>query len=56
MTTQQRTASGLTSRIGEGNLIAIGAVAGMIGPLLLLSGLSSKASSDLTNTIPSRKQ
>ena len=39
MTTQQRTASGLTSRIGEGNLIAIGAVAGMIGPLLFTVGL-----------------
>jgi len=38
MTTQQRTASGLTSRIGEGNLIAIGAVAGMIGPLLFTVG------------------
>ena len=38
MTTQQRTASGLTSRIGEGNLIATGAVAGMIGPLLFTVG------------------
>jgi hypothetical protein len=56
MTTQQRTASGLTSRIGEGNLIAIGAVAGMIGRYFLLSGLSSKACSDMTNTIPSRKR
>src|SRR6476620_10821492 len=38
MTTQQRTAPGLPSRIGEGNLIAIGAVAGMIGPLLFTVG------------------
>jgi hypothetical protein len=38
MTTQQRTASGLLSRIGEGNLMAIGAVAGMIGPLLFTVG------------------
>jgi Protein of unknown function (DUF998) len=38
MTTQQRTAPGLPSRIGEGNLIAIGAIAGMIGPLLFTVG------------------
>ena len=38
MTTQQRTAPGLPGRIGQGNLIAIGAVAGMIGPLLFTVG------------------
>ena len=38
MTTQQRTASGLPSQIGEHNLMAIGAVAGMIGPLLFTVG------------------
>jgi hypothetical membrane protein len=38
MTTQQQTASELPGRIGQGNLIAIGAVAGMIGPLLFTVG------------------
>src|SRR6476659_1706297 len=38
MATQQQTASELPGRIGEGNLIAIGAVAGMIGPLLFTVG------------------
>jgi len=38
MTTQQPTASGLPSRIGQGNLIAVGAAAGMIGPLLFTVG------------------
>jgi len=38
MTTQQQTASKLPDRIGQGNLIAIGAVTGMIGPLLFTVG------------------
>jgi len=38
MTTQQQTASKLPGRIGQGNLIAIGAVTGMIGPLLFTVG------------------
>jgi hypothetical protein len=38
MTTQQQAASELPGRIGEGNVIAIGAVAGMIGPLLFTVG------------------
>ena len=38
MTTQQQTASELPARIGEGNLIAIGAAAGIIGPLLFTVG------------------
>jgi hypothetical membrane protein len=38
MTTQQETASELPGRIGEGNLIAIGAAAGVIGPLLFVVG------------------
>ena len=38
MTTQQQTASKLPGRIGQGNLIAIGAVTGMIGLLLFTVG------------------
>jgi hypothetical membrane protein len=38
MTTQQETASRLPGRIGEGNLITIGAAAGVIGPLLFTVG------------------
>ena len=56
MTTQQQTASKLPGRIGQGNLIAIGAVTGMIGPLLSLLGLSSKDCFDMTSTTPLPKQ
>jgi hypothetical membrane protein len=38
MTTQQQMASQVSSRIGEGNLVAIGAAAGIIGPLLFTVG------------------